>query len=145
MLPPMEDPNLLVGFHTGDDAAVYRLGDDVAIVQSVDFFPPIVDDPYQFGTIAAANAFSDLYAMGAKPLLALNLVCFPIDLDKAILGEILRGGHDKTHEAGAVIGGGHTIDDAEPKYGLSVTGVVRPGEQVCSIESSAATPLPPIP
>jgi selenide,water dikinase len=126
----MEDPNLLVGVHTGDDAAVYRLGDDIAIVQSVDFFPPIVDDPYQFGTIAAANAFSDLYAMGARPLLALNLVCFPIDLDKTILGEILRGGHDKTHEAGAVIGGGHTIDDAEPKYGLSVTGVVRPGEQV---------------
>ena len=105
MLPPMEDPNLLVGVHTGDDAAVYRLGDDVAIVQSVDFFPPVVDDPYQFGTIAAANAFSDLYAMGARPILALNLVCFPIDLDKAILGEILRGGHDKTHEAGAVIGG----------------------------------------
>ena len=130
MLPPTEDPNLLVGISTGDDAAVYRLGEELALVQTLDFFPPIVDDPYWFGAIAAANALSDVYAMGAKPLLALNIVGFPMDMDKAILGQILRGGHDKVHEAGAVIAGGHTIDDAEPKYGLAVTGVVRPGAQV---------------
>ncbi len=129
-MPHMEDPNLLVGFSTGDDAAVYRMGENLALIQTLDFFPPIVDDPYDFGAIAAANALSDVYAMGGKPLLALNIVGFPIGLPKEILGEILRGGAEKAREAGTVIAGGHTIDDDEPKYGLSVTGVVEVGKQV---------------
>ncbi len=135
MLPPVEDPDLLVGIGTGDDAAVYRLGEDVALVQTLDFFPPIVDDPYEFGAIAAANALSDVYAMGGRPLLALNIVGFPVAMDRTILGRILQGGHDKVHEAGAIIAGGHTIDDAEPKYGLSVTGVVKPGAHVTNAGS----------
>ena len=121
----MQDPNLLVGIDTGDDAAVYRLADDLCIIQTVDFFPPIVDDPYTFGAIAAANALSDVYAMGGKPLMALNIACFPDDLDIAVLRAILQGGHDKVAEAGAITVGGHTIKDSEPKYGLSVTGVIR--------------------
>ena len=121
----MQHPDLLVGFDTSDDAAVYRLTDDLCVVQTVDFFPPIVDDPYSFGAIAAANAFSDVYAMGGTPLLALNTVCFPEDLDLAILGEILRGGADVAAEAGVLIAGGHTIRDPEPKYGMAVTGTVR--------------------
>jgi selenide,water dikinase len=122
-----EDPNLLVGIETSDDAGIYRLNDNQAIVQTVDFFTPIVDDPYSFGQIAAANALSDIYAMGAQPITALNLVSFPIDkLEKDILLEILRGGKDKVQEAGAVIIGGHSIDDSEPKYGLAVTGLVHP-------------------
>ncbi len=121
----MQDPNLLVGIDTGDDAAVYRLADDLCIIQTVDFFPPIVDDPYTFGAIAAANALSDVYAMGGKPLMALNIACFPDDLDIAVLRAILQGGHDKVAEAGAITVGGHTIKDREPKYGLSVTGVIR--------------------
>ena len=129
-LPTFDDPNLLVGIGTRDDAAVYRLRDDLAIVQTVDLFPPIVDDPWHFGAIAAANAFSDVYAMGGKPLLAMNLVCFPIDLPVDILGEILNGGAAKAEEAGVLIVGGHTLDDQEPKYGMSVTGTVTPGEQV---------------
>lgn len=121
------NPDLLIGFDTSDDASVYRLNNNQAIVQTVDFFTPIVDDPYSFGQIAAANALSDIYAMGARPLTALNLVSFPIDkLDKSILMEILRGGKDKVEEAGALIIGGHSIDDPEPKYGLSVTGIVHP-------------------
>ena len=119
-----------MGSGTSDDSAVYRLNDSIALVQSVDFFPPIVDDPYWFGAIAAANSLSDIYAMGATPLMGLNIVCFPIDLPKEILARILKGGADKMTEAGAIIAGGHTIDDAEPKYGISVTGLVRPGEQV---------------
>lgn len=122
----MQHPDLLVGFDTSDDAAVYRLTDDLCVVQTVDFFPPIVDDPYDFGAIAAANAFSDVYAMGGTPLLALNTVCFPEDLDKAILIEILRGGADVAAEAGVLIVGGHTIRDPEPKYGMAVTGTVHP-------------------
>ncbi len=110
----MQHPDLLVGFDTSDDAAVYRLTDDLCVVQTVDFFPPIVDDAYDFGAIAAANAFSDVYAMGGTPLLALNTVCFPEDLDKAILSEILRGGADVAAEAGVLIAGGHTIKDREP-------------------------------
>jgi len=109
-----------------DDAAVYRLTDDLAIVQTVDFFPPVVDDPYQYGAIAAANAMSDVYAMGGEVLLALNIVGFPEDLDPAILGRILQGGAEKVAEAGGVIAGGHTLYDAEPKYGLAVTGLVHP-------------------
>ena len=126
----MSDPNLLVGVNTGDDAAVYRMDDDTALIQTVDFFPPIVDDPYAFGQIAVANALSDVYAMGGKPLTALNIVGFPVALPKEILGSILIGGADKAREAGVLIVGGHTVDDDEPKYGLSVTGVVRPGDHV---------------
>jgi selenide,water dikinase len=122
-LPPPGDPNLLVGANPADDAAVYRLSDDLALVQTVDFFTPIVDDPYTFGQIAAANSLSDVYAMGARPITALNIVGFPIKtLPAEILTEILRGGADKASEAGVPIVGGHTVDDAEPKYGLSVTG-----------------------
>ena len=129
-LPPVSDPNLLVGISTGDDAAVYKMDDDTAIISTVDFFPPIVDDPFVFGEIAAANALSDVYAMGGKPLFALNIVGFPIGLPHGILGEILSGGASKAAEAGALIVGGHTVDDEEPKYGMAVTGVVKPGKQV---------------
>ncbi len=119
-------PDLLVGLASIDDAAVYRLNAEQAVVSTADFFPPVVDDPYTFGAIAAANAMSDVYAMGGEVLFALNLVAFPDDLDPAILTEILRGGRDKVAEAGGVIAGGHTVTDKEPKYGLSVTGVVHP-------------------
>ena len=129
-MPTVTDPNLLVGTETGDDAAVYRLREDFALVQSVDFFPPVVDDPYHFGAVAVANALSDIYAMGGTPLLGLNIVAYPMDLPKDILVKILQGGYDKAAEAGLLIVGGHTIDDKEPKYGLAVTGAVRPGEQV---------------
>ena len=127
-LPPAPfDPNLLVGFETSDDAGVYRLTDDVALVQTVDFFTPIVDDPYSFGQVAAANAISDIYAMGGKPLTALNIVAFPIKtLDKQVLADILRGAADKMREAGVTLVGGHSIDDNEPKFGLAVTGTVNP-------------------
>ena len=129
-LPAIDDPNLLVGISTGDDAAVYKMSDEMAIISTVDFFPPIVDDPFKFGEIAATNALSDVYAMGGKPIIALNIVGFPVDLPHDILGEILSGGASKAQEAGVLIVGGHTVDDAEPKYGMSVTGVVHPGEQV---------------
>jgi selenide, water dikinase len=121
------DPNVLVGTATADDAGVYRLSDDLALVQTVDFFTPIVDDPYDFGRIAAANALSDVYAMGGRPVTALNLVAFPLErLGADVLGEILRGGLDVCGTAGVAIVGGHSIDDPEPKYGLAVTGVVAP-------------------
>ncbi|MED4056827.1 selenide, water dikinase SelD [Niallia taxi] len=128
MLPPTEpNPNLLVGLDTSDDAGVYKLTDDLALVQTLDFFTPIVDDPYSFGQIAAANALSDIYAMGGKPLTALNIVAFPISvLDKEILSDIMRGAGDKVKEAGATLVGGHSIDDKEPKFGLAVTGTVHP-------------------
>lgn len=130
-LPKSKDKALLVGADTLDDAAVYRLNDEYALVQTVDFFTPVVDDPYDFGRIAAANAFSDIYAMGGRPLTALNLVGFPADvLPLEYLGRILAGGAEVAEQAGAVIVGGHTIDDPEPKYGLAVTGVVKPGEQI---------------
>ena len=129
-LPTITDPNLLVGISTGDDAAVYKMNEDMAIISTVDFFPPIVDDPFKFGEIAATNALSDVYAMGGKPIIALNIVGFPVDLPHDILGEILKGGASKAEEAGVLIVGGHTVDDAEPKYGMSVTGVVNPGKQV---------------
>ncbi len=122
----MNDKNLIVGIDTSDDAAVYKLNDEMATIQTLDFFTPIVDDPYTFGQIAAANSLSDVYAMGGKPIVALNIVCFPNCLNINILGEILRGGADKVLEAGAVIVGGHTVQDDEPKYGLSVTGIVHP-------------------
>ena len=117
---------LLVGTETSDDAAVYQISDDLAMIQTVDFFTPIADDPYTFGQIAAANALSDVYAMGGEPKLALNIAAFPNCLDPSILGEILAGGADKVLEAGAVLAGGHTIQDEEPKYGLCVTGFVNP-------------------
>ena len=133
MLQPLRDifdpadfPDLLVGLAAADDAAVYQLNPQQAIVTSVDFFPPVVDDPYDFGAIAAANAMSDVYAMGGQVLFAVNLVAFPDNLDRGILREILRGGAEKVAEAGAIVAGGHSVTDPEPKYGLAVTGVVDP-------------------
>ncbi len=126
-LPLIEDRNVLVGTASNDDAAVYRLTDDQAIVATVDYFAPVVDDPYIFGQVAAANALSDIFAMGARPLFALNLVGFPRDkLPIEVLGEILRGGSDKAAEAGIAVLGGHSIDDPEPKYGMAVIGLVHP-------------------
>ncbi len=119
-------PALLVGLTAPDDAAVYRLNDAQAVISTTDFFPPVVDDPYAYGAIAAANAMSDVYAMGGEVLFAINLVAFPDDLDLNILSEILRGGAEKVREAGGVVAGGHTITDREPKYGLAVTGLVHP-------------------
>lgn len=120
------DPNLIVGFDRSDDASVYRLNDELALVQTLDFFPPIADDPYTFGQIAATNALSDVYAMGGEPKLALNILCIPADMPKDAVHALLRGGYDKVYEAGALITGGHSILDDEPKYGLSVTGFVHP-------------------
>lgn len=125
-LPAVRDSNIIVGTATADDAAVYRIDDRRAIVQTVDFFTPVVDDPYEYGQIAAANALSDIYAMGGRPLFALNIIAFPVDaLPLPILEEIMRGGSDKAGEAGIEIIGGHSIDDPEPKYGLCVTGIVE--------------------
>lgn len=126
--PAVRDPNLLVGFDHADDAAVYRLSEHLAIVQTLDFFPPIADDPFTFGQIAAANALSDIYAMGATPITALNIMAVPEDMPSDAVREILRGGATKVAEAGAVVAGGHSIYDAEPKYGLSVTGVIDPAD-----------------
>jgi selenide,water dikinase len=120
------DPNVLVGHNAADDAAVYKLTDDIAIVETVDFFTPIVDDPFDFGRIGAANALSDVYAMGARPLFALNLVAYPKKMDLDVLGEILRGGQATADLAGIAVVGGHSIDDPEPKYGMAVTGIVHP-------------------
>lgn len=125
-LPKVKDPNLLVGFEGSDDAAVYRITDDLAIVQTLDFFPPMVEDPYVFGQIAAANALSDIYAMGGDVKTALNIVCFPEKMDLNILGKILTGGNEKVMEAGGILAGGHSIADADVKYGLSVTGTIHP-------------------
>ena len=130
-LPLIDDPNLLVGLERGDDAGVYKLSDELAIIQTIDFITPIVDDPYTFGQIAAANALSDVYAMGGKPITAMNVVCFPQKTqDISVLGEILRGGFDKLREAGVALVGGHSVADEELKYGLSVTGVVHPSRIV---------------
>ena len=119
-------PNLMVGLDMADDAAVYKLNDEQAIVTTTDFFPPVVDDPYDFGAIAAANALSDIYAMGAEPLFAINLVAFPDNLASDILREVLRGGAEMVAQAGAVVVGGHSVNDKEPKYGLAVTGIIHP-------------------
>jgi len=130
-LPESEHPNLLVGFSQVDDAGVYRISDELALVQTVDFFPPIVDDPFGFGQIAAANALSDVYAMGGKPLTALNIVGFPAgSMDTSILTDILRGGAERIVAAGAVVVGGHSINDKELKYGVAVTGSVHPDKIV---------------
>jgi len=120
------DPNLLIGFDSADDAAVYKVSDDIAVVQTVDFFPPMVEDPYTFGKIAATNALSDVYAMGGEVKTAMNIVCFPQNWDINMLGEILRGGSEKVIEAGGVLVGGHSINDVDVKYGLSVMGLVHP-------------------
>ena len=121
------DPNLLVGYDTSDDGAVYRISDDMAMINTIDFITPPVDDPYWFGQISAANSISDLYSMGGRPLTALNVVMFPTKkLDMGILKEVLKGGNDKVTEAGACLVGGHSVDDEEPKYGLSVNGIVHP-------------------
>ena len=125
-LPNVKDRDLLVGYDSSDDAAVYRVSDEVAVIETVDFFTPIVDDPYLFGQIAAANALSDVYAMGGEPRVAMNLLCVPNCLPKEDVRAILEGGHSKAVEAGCVIAGGHTIQDNEPKYGLCVTGFVHP-------------------
>lgn len=122
----MYSEDLIVGLETSDDAAVYRVSEDKAIILTLDFFTPVVDDPYTFGKIAAANSLSDIYAMGGEPAVAMNIVCFPKCLDMNILKEIMRGGAEKVMESGAVLVGGHTVDDNEPKYGLSVTGIVHP-------------------
>ena len=128
-------PNLLVGLEVSDDAAVYKISDELAVVQTLDFFTPIVDDPYTYGAIAAANAMSDVYAMGGTVALALNIACFPAHLPPDMISEILRGGADKVREAGGVVAGGHTVDDEEPKYGLAVMGFVHP--QHIAIKSGA--------
>lgn len=125
-IPTRHDPDLLVGFDTSDDAAVYRISDDLALVQTVDFFPSMVKDPRLFGQIAAANALSDIYAMGGVPKIAMNLLCLPKGADKELAHAILAGGYEKIYEAGAVVAGGHSIYDEEAKYGLAVTGFVRP-------------------
>jgi selenium donor protein len=126
-LPPVTDPNVIVGTDTRDDAAVYKLTDDLAVVQTVDFFTPIADDPYEFGAIAAANSLSDVWAMGATPRFALSIVGFPSNrLPTSVLARILEGAHDTARAAGIEIVGGHSVEDPEPKYGLAVTGVVHP-------------------
>jgi selenide,water dikinase len=141
-LPVATDPRLLVGSATGDDAAVFRISDDLALVQTIDFFTPIVDDPYDFGRIAAANALSDVYAMGGRPLTAMNVVAFPLErLGGEVLREVLRGGLDVVAQAGAALVGGHSIDDPEPKYGLAVTGTVHPDELVSNAGARAGDAL----
>ena len=135
-MPTPTDPNLIVGIETADDAAVYRISDDIAMINTVDFITPPVDDPYWFGQISAANSISDVYSMGGRPITALNVVMFPSKhLDMGVLRDILRGGHDKVVEAGACLVGGHTVDDEEPKYGLCVNGVVHPDRVITNAGS----------
>ena len=141
-MPPIADPNVLVGHATADDAGVVRVSDDLALTLTVDFFTPVVDDPYWFGAIAAANSLSDTYAMGAAPFAALNLVAFPVKtLPMSVLEAVLKGGGDKTAEAGVSIVGGHTIEDAEPKYGMAVAGKVHPGRIVTNATARAGDVL----
>ncbi|WCN37429.1 selenide, water dikinase SelD [Aneurinibacillus uraniidurans] len=142
-LPKTEPhPNLLVGLDTSDDAGVFKISDDLALVQTLDFFTPIVNDPYSFGQVAAANALSDIYAMGGKPLTVMNIVAFPIHkLDKQVLAEILQGAAEKVREAGATLVGGHSIDDNEPKFGLAVTGLVHPDHVKTNANAQAGDQL----
>ncbi len=141
-LPLISDPNLIAGMERAEDAGVYKLSDDLAIIQTLDFFTPIVDDPYTFGRVAAANALSDVYAMGGRPLTAMNIVCFPVKtMDMSVLGEILAGGLDKLHEAGVILVGGHSVEDQELKYGLSVTGIVHPQKVVLNTGAKAGDRL----
>ncbi len=135
------DENLLVGIETSDDASVYKITEDIAIVQTLDFFTPVVDDPYVYGQIAAANSLSDIYAMGADPRLALNITCFSDDIPKESIKAILKGGHDKVKEAGALVVGGHTVDDKEPKFGLSVTGFMHPSDVVTNCNAKVGDVL----
>ena len=135
------DENLLVGFDKSDDASVYKVSDELALVQTVDFFPPMVDDPYLFGQIAATNALSDVYAMGGEPKLALNLLCVPEHMPKEAVHDLLRGGYDKAYEAGTIITGGHSILDPEPKYGLAVTGFVHPDKVLTNSGAKAGDVL----
>jgi selenide,water dikinase len=138
----MDDPNLMVGMERADDAGVYKLSEDLALIQTVDFFTPIVDDPHSFGQIAVANALSDVYAMGGQPLTAMNIVCFPIKtMDLSILREILKGGLEKMKEAGVTLVGGHTVEDVELKYGLSVTGTIHPSRVVTNVGAHAGDRL----
>jgi len=127
-LPKANDENLIVGIETSDDAAVYKINEETALIQTLDFFTPVVDDPYTFGQIAATNSLSDIYAMGGEPKLAMNIICFPTCLSPDIMAEILKGGYDKVVEANAMIIGGHTVEDDEPKYGLSVSGFIHPNK-----------------
>ena len=136
-----EDPNLLVGFDRSDDASVYKVSDELALVQTVDFFPPIADDPYTFGQIAATNALSDVYAMGGEPKLCLNIMAIPGDMPQEAVHALLRGGYDKVYEAGALITGGHSILDDEPKYGLAVTGFVHPDRVLTNAGAQAGDVL----
>ena len=141
-MPLVSDPNLIVGMERAEDAGVYKLSDDLAVIQTLDFFTPIVDDPYTFGQVAAANALSDVYAMGGKPLTAMNIVCFPIKkMSISILQEVLRGGLDKMREAGVVLVGGHSVEDQELKYGVSVTGVIHPAKVVLNTGAKAGDKL----
>jgi selenide,water dikinase len=133
--PTITDPNVLVGTETGDDAAIYRIDDRVALVLTNDFFAPIVDDPFDYGQIAAANALSDIYAVGGTPITALNIAAFPRDLGPNVIAKILEGGQAKAEEAGILIIGGHTVDDKEPKYGLAAVGIVTPGQQITNANS----------
>ncbi len=127
-LPNIKNDRMIVGYDTADDACVYQVSDDLVLINTVDFFPPMVDDPFTFGQIAAANALSDVWAMGGEPTMAMNLLCFPNCLPVEVAGEILAGGSDKAMEAGVTIAGGHTISDDEPKYGMCVTGFAKPSE-----------------
>jgi selenide,water dikinase len=141
-LPVSADPSLLVGLDPADDAAVYKLSEELALVQTLDFFTPIVDDPRDFGRIAAANALSDVYAMGARPVLALNIVAFSLEgLGEEVLAEILAGGAEVAAAAGVAIGGGHSIDDPEPKYGMAVSGVVHPDQLLTAAGAQAGDEL----
>ena len=142
-LPRFSDENLLVGIETSDDGAVYRISPELALIQTLDFFPPMVDDPFLFGQIAAANALSDIYAMGGVPKVALNIVAWPNCVNPAILGKILAGGAEKVKEAGAVLAGGHSIQDDVPKYGLSVTGFVHPDQMYTNCGGEAGGSAPP--
>ena len=140
-LPKVTDDKLLVGVDTADDAGVYQISDELAVVNTLDFFPPIVDDPFTFGAIAAANALSDIYAMGATPKLAMNIVCFPKELGTEVLGDILKGALSKIAEAGAILVGGHSIQDTEVKFGLSLTGFVDPARLVTNAGARAGDVL----
>ena len=141
-LPLIADSNLIVGMESAEDAGVYKLNDDLAVVQTLDFFTPIVDDPYTFGQVAAANALSDVYAMGGKPLTAMNIVCFPVKtMDMSVLKEILSGGLDKMREAGVTLVGGHSVEDQELKYGLSVTGIIHPAKVILNTGARAGDRL----
>ena len=141
MFHPADYPDLLVGLGSPDDAAVWRLEDDRALVMTTDFFTPVVDDPYDYGAIAAANSLSDVYAMGGQPFLALNIAAFPVDLPGEITGEIIRGGAEKAREAGVVIAGGHTVQDKEPKFGLVVLGMVNPRQMMTKTGARAGDRL----